>query len=450
MRQDFRQFIFRDYRFDSKTGQLELEYSLDDKIAFLEKLSFPTEGILEDIDEAELEAALFALFMVAGVSYWKTFCPGEMVLEKGELSREQANFLSAIYTKGLGEFYYKNQIDWRGLVNFPVTESRKTRKGNEKREKKEKVLVPFGGGKDSAVVAELVKKSGREFGLITLRSFPAVSSFAREIGTDHLVIERQLAPEFFRMQKTPVGAQNSVPLQGHVPFTAITSFVSAVAAVLYGYGDIAFSSERTASETDLEYLGLPVNHQWSKSLEAEQLFSSYISGFISPNMHYFSLLRPFSELKVAQLFSQHKQYFSHFASCNSNFLFGHETKKPNWCCACAKCLFVFVMLAPWLSTGELEKIFGKNLLEDEGQLPELKNLLGVGEGKPFECVGPPEEVSAALYLASQKEEFSKTALVKYFLKEILPSIEDPDALVEKTLAFHDDHLVPEDYLPTIS
>lgn len=443
----FKQFIFHDYRFDSQTGILELEYSLDNEIIFIEELVFPPAELQANIDQELLERALFNLFLAAGISYWKTYCPKEIIISDAApngrlvLQSNQAQFWNIIYTKGLGEFYYKNQIDFCGLVHFPFSsDSTDNFRLQRKNKTKKRVLIPFGGGKDSAVVAKLIKQSAKEFSLFTLRDFPVVNEFAKHIGGEHIVVYRKLAGELLRLQR------NDDCYTGHVPITAIISFLAVVICILYGYDDIVYSNEYTASMGNLKYLGIDINHQWSKSFEAEQLIADYIKKNISSHIRYFSLLRPFTELKIAEVFSQCKKYFSYFSSCNSNFFFGQETSEINWCCNCSKCLFVFIMLAPWLCEKELIGIFGKNLFEDETQVEKLKNLLGIGNGKPFECVGTPKEVQAAMILSLQKEEFFHTPLVEYFVNHVLVNIKDPHMLISEALQFHNTHHIPEDYL----
>lgn len=72
------------------------------------------------------------------------------------------------------------------------------------------------------------------------------------------------------------------------------------------------------------------------------------------------------------------------------------SKTGIWCCNCAKCLFVYIILSPFLSDEELVGIFGENLLNKEEPEADFRGLLGIDENKPFECVGTRGEVRAAL------------------------------------------------------
>src|SRR3989344_8851463 len=104
----------------SAAGQIALRYRLGNEVEFTETLQFPLVGELETRREAI--AALQMLHLIGGASYWKTCCPKEMRIEEYELTKDQAEFWNTVYTKGMGEFFYRNDIDFRGLVNFPRSE----------------------------------------------------------------------------------------------------------------------------------------------------------------------------------------------------------------------------------------------------------------------------------------------------------------------------------------
>ena len=82
------------------------------------------------------------------------------------------------------------------------------------------------------------------------------------------------------------------------------------------------------------------------------------------DIHYFSFLRPLSELQIAGLFSKLKPYHSVFRSCNAG------SKEEKWCGHCAKCLFVYILMSAYLPSDEVAGIFGRDMLND----PEMKEL----------------------------------------------------------------------------
>ena len=110
------------------------------------------------------------------------------------------------------------------------------------------------------------------------------------------------------------------------------------------------------------------------------------------------------------LFSNYKKYHKVFKSCNE----GSKSKEWLWCCNCPKCLFVFIILSPFLYKEELINIFGEDLYENESLLDIFKELLGYSETKPFECVGTYSEVRYAVSLTIKKLGDNLPYLLKYY------------------------------------
>ena len=124
--------------------------------------------------------------------------------------------------------------------------------------------------------------------------------------------------------------------------------------------------------------------------------------------NYFSFLRPLSELQIAMLFSRFSAYHDVFRSCNVG------SNQDIWCGHCAKCLFAYIILSPFIVPERLNRIFGKSMLDDLTLEHEFRQLLGEEETKPFECVGTVGEVRQALSMTIQRWYPSerKPALIK--------------------------------------
>jgi len=80
------------------------------------------------------------------------------------------------------------------------------------------------------------------------------------------------------------------------------------------------------------------------------------------------------------------------------------------------------MLSAYLSGGEVEDIFKKNLYKDPSLIILYKDLLGVGDLKPFDCVGTPDEVRTAFYMAYKRNEYKDDVIMNMFIKEVLPNM----------------------------
>ena len=152
--------------------------------------------------------------------------------------------------------------------------------------------------------------------------------------------------------------------------------------------------------------GRPVNHQWSKSHVAEELLANALSERVGGELCVASALRDRSELWVAERFSRLREYHRVFRSCNRAFAQRRENRAPTWCGECDKCLFVHLVLAPFIDRRELADVLGVEPLADPRRLDQLRTLVGLGEErKPFECVGDPTECSVALRAVSASPEW---------------------------------------------
>jgi hypothetical protein len=244
-----------------------------------------------------------------------------------------------------------------------------------------------------------------------------------------LEVGRSLDTQLFELNKQ--GALN-----GHVPITGYVTFLTLTVGLLYGFDSIFFSNERSSDYGNIEYLGMQVNHQWSKSNEAELMITNYIEQYVTHQTRYLNALRPLSELHIAKIFTREPKYFAHVTSCNKNWLWQKLDENPDqgrWCGECDKCTFVFAMFAAFLPLDTLQDMFKKNLFDDETLLSSYRQLWGIEEFKPFECVGTPEEAKAALYLATRRDEYANTVVGREFIEKILPTMSDPEALVKESL-----------------
>lgn len=413
MEQKKKQFVFKGYDADLARGlaYFYFEAAVKNKIwNFKETIYFPALKNNSDINPILVKTIFNNLLLILGISYWKLFCPANIKILPFEMSRDQANFWNTVYTKGLGEFFYKNKIDFRKLVRFPYDNSQTVRPLRLPR--RSRSLLMLGGGKDSLVSAELLKKQKKLFTIFSVNEHPIHTKLIRLIKAPSLTIRRELDPQLFTLNE-----KRSVFYNGHVPASAIYAFIGLLVALLYDYRYIIASNEKSANYGNVEYLGEIINHQWSKSAEFEKLFNGYLHAFITPDISYHSLLRPYTELAISKIFSRYPKYFPVFTSCNTNFRIIKKTQK-RWCGKCSKCAFVFLCLACYLSKGEVIKIFGKNLLADKTLLPLYQELLGLKNLKPFECVGTPEETRLAFFMIHKRGEYDNYFIIRHVLRNL--------------------------------
>ena len=391
LRKTYKSFTYKTYEYKIKEGGLymEFDFEVDDFIQFNPKLMIP-DNIFVDftrVSTSFLSQMVFNIGMVELISYWKSICPTDVYILPYNLDEEQLDFWKKIYFNGLGEFFFLNGIDAteEDFMNLiPNTEARKLKP--EHIEVDDSSIIPVGGGKDSVVSLELLKEKGENLALI-MNPRGASKATADIGGLDMrrtIVVKRFLDTKLLDLNAKGF-------LNGHTPFSALLAFISVLSAGIAGKKYIALSNEASANEPTIP--GTNINHQYSKSLEFESDFRNYIEKSITPDIKYFSLLRPLSELQIASIFAKNRKYFADFKSCNAG------SKENIWCGECSKCLFTFIILSPFLKPEVLIDIFGSNLLEKESLRNYFKELAGIANEKPFECVGTVDEVNAALCMA---------------------------------------------------
>jgi hypothetical protein len=420
-----------------ESGRVTLRYALDDAIEIVEEFDLPVNGSVTAPDRERVDGLLALLHWTAGVSYFKTAVPGEVRCETGAPPPATAKLLEALYSEGLGEFAYVNKLERLPRPAFeagPAPGDRPSLRSAEGR----RLLVPVGGGKDSAVALEIARRSGMHVSLFSVGDATPIVRTVEVARLPHLVARRRLDPG--------LGALNRAgALNGHVPVTAIVTSVAMLTAALNGLDTVVMANERSASHGNLVWDGVDVNHQFSKGLRAERLLRAAVDE-LAPGMETFSVLRPASELGIARAFAGMPQYHHAFTSCNAVFRIDPELRATSWCCDCPKCRFVFLALAPFSEPEHLREIFGRDLLDDESQFDDFALLTATGGNKPFECVGEEEESLAAIRLLAEDQRWRDHAVAKRLVAEVVPRFPDAAGQPETVLALSDDHEVPDPLL----
>ncbi|RLC34871.1 MAG: hypothetical protein DRZ76_01660 [Candidatus Nealsonbacteria bacterium] len=405
LREKYPKFIYEGYCYKVVRNNLKVffDFRVEPDLRFKPVLIVKNinRSRIKKIKKEVLDNLVFHLGLIEIPSYWKATCSPEIAIESGFLNKEQLRWWKDLIIKGMGQFFYENKIDWR-LPNFLKIKTIKT-KSNQSRKSAiaefyDWYLVPVGGGKDSVVTLEKLKKTGKKINAFTVNPGKAVKDVLRTAGIKNpIVVERKIDPALLKLNKRGY-------LNGHTPFTAVLSFLSVFCAVLFSYKNIAFSNEKSADEGNVRYLGKMINHQYSKSSDFEKKFQKYCKKYLVKNIRYFSFLRKYTELEIAEMFSNYPKYFPVFSSCNK---VAAKKLKKRWCGKCPKCLFIYLTLCPYLKKKQLLKIFGEDLLRKKELRPILKSLIGQGRVKPFECVGTYAEAKKALKLCLKNSKIKK-------------------------------------------
>jgi UDP-N-acetyl-alpha-D-muramoyl-L-alanyl-L-glutamate epimerase len=437
----YKEFIFENYHYDPAVSTLSLRYRFDSGPRFEEKLIFDFVPIQLAQSASEVLDRIFRLiFLMSGVSYYKAFIPKTLICEAFPMDRPTAEFLGKFYEKGLAEFAFRNRISLRG--HFEVRSAPSAPPGPIALDLPRRTCVPVGGGKDSIVTLECLKRSGEPLILFSLGNAEPIRACIAAAGLPYISVGRRLDSALFALNEA--GALN-----GHVPITGIVSAIALAGAVMSGCDAVVMSNEHSASAPNLLIDNVEVNHQFSKSLEFEADFSEYIRNYISPSIAYFSLLRPLSEIEIARRFSKYREYFRIFGSCNTAFRQSPATRGRGWCCECPKCRFVFLALSPFLAKAELIGIFGHNLLDEETQRDGFAQLCGLQEHKPFECVGEVAESAAVMGYLGDHPDWREDAVVRQ-LHDALARLRQRDPAEYRALfEVRHPHRVPDSYMAVL-
>lgn len=396
LRNKYDTFIFDSFIVEWNDDGLKITYRyLISEYVFTPVVTINKKDITnENIDKEFLNYLIFNFGIINAINYYKLTCSPKMKINCGYLDNIQKEFFKKLFYNGLGELLYTNNlnIDYEDFLDIETIDKKyefnifDTFNGN---------LIPVGGGKDSIVTLELLKneKVKNKCFLYKRDIYPTDMASLNTIYTagyenfDILSFNVTLDPLMLELNKK--GFYN-----GHVPFSSCLAFAAYIMAYLNNKKYIVLSNEASANEGNVKNSN--INHQYSKSFEFEKDFRGYTEKYFTKYIEYFSLLRCWNEFQIVKEFVKYPKYFSVFRSCNRG------SKNNTWCSDCSKCLYVYIMLYPFLDKKVLIDIFGKDMLNELKYKEIFLGLISDNYDKPFECVGTKEEINYALKLSIEK------------------------------------------------
>lgn len=400
LRNKYDTFIYDSYEIEELENTTKITYnfivpSLTQYKPTLEVKKFKIDSFTKNL--------IFHIGLVELVSYWKATCSKNVIIKAGYINKEQIEFFKKLYFYGLGELFYTNGItpNYDDFINIKCELKEQNIEipnyvGNGN-------LIPIGGGKDSNVTLEIMKSDFEDNLCFIINPKQVTLSCAQTAG----YLNEKIVTVKRTIDKNLIELNKQGFINGHTPFSALVAFLSYFNAYITGKKYILLSNESSANESNVD--GTKINHQYSKTYEFECDFNEYTKKYFKIDIKYFSLLRPLSEYQIAMLFSNYEKYHEIFKSCNV----GSKKEPWHWCCSCPKCLFVYIILSPFLYKEKLIRIFGEDLFEKEDLLDIFIELAGYGKTKPFECVGTYEEVRYAITKTISKLD-KQPYLLKYY------------------------------------
>lgn len=435
---------------DFASGAVEFGYALlsadgAPRLTFTERLLLPLPaGELSAATCAAVRSVLRLTHWVAGVSYFKAAAPATVQPGTEPMTEAELQFVEAIYRDGLAEFAYTNDLP--AVLRTAIDSSVVADPAALPVADGARPLVACGGGKDSIVSLEALRRAGLDPVSFVVNPNAITRAVVERSDTPLLAVTRTIDPALFELNAS--GAYN-----GHVPVTAINSLLAVAVSLLHGLGPVVMSNESSASAPNLTWQGHPVNHQWSKGIDAERLLRQALASRLGTSERYFSLLRHLNELQIAGLFAALDGYDDVMTSCNRAFTIT-KSSGMRWCRDCPKCRFVFLALACFVPASRVIGILGGDLLRDQTQLEGYRELLGFGSPKPFECVGELDESVAAIGHLGQLDDWRQAPVVVALLAEIAELAENaatarPVPTLAGVLAQQGPSLAPARYLTAL-
>lgn len=412
---------------------------------FTPSVDIPISSIHNDwIKDDFLNELFFNFGIINAINYYKLALSPKFTIKCGELDESQKQFFKKLFYNGLGELMYRNQVlmqfDEFMTIDAPTPAEKKqfyfddTFQGN---------LITVGGGKDSIVSLEALRGMHDQNYCMQFNRdlYPENRAALDCIHLAGYGLDR-VCNFNLTIDKHLLELNNQNFYNGHVPFSGMLAFACVIICYLNNTANIVVSNEASANEGNIA--GTTINHQYSKSYEFEKDFESYTQNYLCDKIHYFSLLRCMNEFQIVQKFIKFPSYLKVFRSCNVG------TKTNSWCGHCAKCLYVYIMLYPFIDKERLIEIFGHDLLDDETLGQTFYSLINPDTTKPFECVGTREEINYAIKLAIEDENGVKTSSLPKLLDWYRTSYNyNPTTQYDIANYYNPEHNIPEPYLKAL-
>lgn len=441
IRNQYPEFIFESFTVSQDISHIKAEfvYKLGEH-TFTPNVTIPTASIRnEEYDENVLNELFFNFGIINAINYYKLSLAPKFTIKCGTLDETQKQFYQKLFYNGLGEMMYRNNLlmpfEQFMTIDAAAPETPKTPytgtdfNGN---------LITVGGGKDSIVTLEALKGTRKQNLCMQFNRdlYPENRAALDEIQLAGYslndVCNFNLSIDKHMLELNSQGFYN-----GHVPMNGMLAFACAIIAYLNNIKYIVVSNEASANEGNIA--GTSINHQYSKSYEFERDFDLYLRTYLCENIHYFSLLRCLNEYEIVQKFIRLPSYLEVFRSCNVG------TKTNSWCGHCAKCLYVYIMLYPFINHDTLREIFGHDLLDDETLSETFYGLINPDATKPFDCVGTRDEINYSIKLAIENPE-NAGKLPKLLEWYRTSYFYNPTTQYDVANYFNEIHNIPEPYL----
>jgi hypothetical protein len=321
-----------------------------------------------------------------------------------------------IYQGVFGQHWYENNITNYQQPEIITSQKLGISQPAEILGDNQTILAGCGGGKDSILAMKMLEEAGIPFASMQYSH----SVYGKADFQHHLISQvLECVNPTFKHQISIYDDFTEFPFLKlyfpensgiTAPETPVSIFESLILMLDKGYKYLCLAHEKSANTGNLfwDEIDKEVNHQWGKGLAAEQILDQFIREHLLTNFKYFSILQPIYDYRIFQNFSKYPEFIPKIHSCN--------VQKP-WCKKCPKCAYVWLGLMAFSQQSIVNEVFQNNLFDDVDLLPTFREMVGLGEHTPFECIGEIEE--SRLYMKRCVERGLTGKAVDMFTEEIL-------------------------------
>jgi len=272
LRKKYQKFIYGNYSWKISARNLEIlfDFKIEPSIYFRPKVIIENvkKSQIKSVGKGVLDNLVFHLGLIELLSYWKATCSPEIEIQAGFLNKEQIRWWKELILNGLRQFFYENKINFTSPSFLKIIPKSNKDKKSATAEKlpllKNRILLPVGGGKDSIVSLEILKKAKENIRSFGLNPTKVALKIMKIAGCKNpIIVKRKIDENLLKLNRQGF-------LNGHTPFSAYLAFLSVLLAAIFDFKYLAFSNERSSNEGNLRYLGKTINHQYSKSFDFEK------------------------------------------------------------------------------------------------------------------------------------------------------------------------------------
>ncbi|MBQ7668793.1 MAG: hypothetical protein IJS47_05660 [Clostridia bacterium] len=271
LRDKYEAIFFEKYEYieNDKNINIYFYYTLGD-YHFTHTIVIPKKEVFAINNMVEKDAFLFNLGVMEIINYYKLACPKKIILKAGALRDEQMTFFKKLFYNELKSFREINKIDISEddfftfenySKKYPVKSRKNDYSGN---------IIPIIDDKNTVVTLKLVEE-----GKIYLVVNPTE------------IVDKENTIEVYRKSDPQINDERF--LKGDLPISVTLSFLSIFCALLT-------NSENVILSYDAE------EEEYSKTMYFEKDFVAYVEKYITPGIHYFSLLYGMSKEDLEKLY----------------------------------------------------------------------------------------------------------------------------------------------------